>query len=319
MIYTVRFARLFVSVLILGILVFVGCQRSAQTPEASTNEEIQIALQPVAQEDTLVVILSDANGAPITDATVALQGDMNHPGMIPVLADAVSDDADGSADGRYTLPFTFTMLGDWIVTVDVTLADGSEISRRIGVLATSDGIRGENVMPMEGDHSEGDHSEDESGSDAGETSHENHNAEGSHVATLHVMEAMARPAPLAGGTGAVYFTIHNGGESAVTLVDAETPAAGAVELHTTINDNGVMRMRQLTTGLSIHPDEAVQLIPGGMHLMLIDLAAPLAEGDTIELTLYFTSADGESAHLTLDVPVVNMDDLPAEGEMEHNH
>ncbi len=59
----------------------------------------------------------------------------------------------------------------------------------------------------------------------------------------------------------------------------------------------------------------VELTPGAMHLMLVDLAAPLAEGDTVEVTLHFEGADD----FTFDAPVVNMDDLPAEGEMEHNH
>jgi hypothetical protein len=99
----------------------------------------------------------------------------------------------------------------------------------------------------------------------------------------------------------------------VTLIGAESPAAGAIELHTTINDNGVMRMRQIEEGIVLAPDEAVELAPGGMHLMLIDLAAPLVEGEKIALTLYFAGADD----LTVEVPVVSMDDLPAEGEHDH--
>jgi copper(I)-binding protein len=242
----------------------------------------------------LVVVLTDASGAPITDATVAVEGNMNHAGMIPVLADPTADDADGNADGRYHLPFTFTMLGDWIITVTVTQADGSNFSRNLEIRSGSDGFEGDALLPLE---------------DASST---NVQAEGS---VINIHDAMARPAPLAGGTGAVYFTLHNGSENSLKWIGADSPAASAVEIHTTINDNGVMRMRQITDGVEIAPDEMIELTPGAMHLMLVDLVAPLAEGDTVAVTLHFEGADD----FTFDAPVVNMDSLPAEGEMEHNH
>ncbi len=114
MIFSVRLARLALTVLILIIVVFVACQRPGQSIEED-NSTVQIALQPMPLEETLVVLLTDADGAPMTDATVAVEGNMNHAGMIPVLADPVADDADGDADGHYHLPFTFTMLGDRII------------------------------------------------------------------------------------------------------------------------------------------------------------------------------------------------------------
>jgi copper(I)-binding protein len=220
---------------------------------------------------------------------------MNHAGMIPVLADPIADDADGSADGRYHLPFTFTMLGDWILTVTVTQADGSSFSRNLEVRAASDSISGDEVMPAQGD------------AGAELESHAN------TAMTIH--NAMARPAPLVGGTGAVYFALHNNGGAPATLIGAESPAAGAIELHTTLNDNGVLRMRHLPEGIEIAPGESIELLPGAMHFMLIDLASALVEGDSLDLTLHFEGADD----LAVTVPVVNMDDLPAEAEIEHNH
>jgi copper(I)-binding protein len=259
----------------------------------------------VPLEETLVVILTGVDGSPITDATVALEGNMNHAGMIPVLADPIADAADGTADGRYHLPFTFTMLGDWIITVTVTQADGTTFSRNLDVRAGSEGIEGEAVMPMEAESSS---------TGSGDLGHdENGESEESTAGALTIHGPMARPAPLAGGTGAVYFMLDNEGSNAVTLIGAETPAAGATEIHTTTNDNGVMRMRQITDGVEIAPGEAIELLPGAMHLMLIDLAAPLAVGDTISVTLHFAGADD----LSFAVPVVNMDELPAEAEHDH--
>ena len=287
---SVRLARVMSTLLILILLVFVGCQRPEPAGE-SAGADVQISLQPMPQDEILVVILTDASDAPITDATVALEGNMNHAGMVPVLADPLADDADGVADGHYHLPFTFTMLGDWIITVTVTRDDGSSLRRNLDVRAASDGIKGDHVMPADGESSLPSHS------------------------TLAIHNAMARPAPLAGGTGAIYFTLHNDTDTAVTLVGAESPAAGAVEIHTTINDNGVMRMRQITEGTEIAPGDSLELTPGAMHLMLIDLVAPLAEGDSVEVTLHFDEADD----LVFTAPVASMDGLPADGEAEHDH
>lgn len=320
---SVRRTHLFVSLLILLVLVFAGCQRggrSSAADDSAGHAEIRILLHPMPLEEILVVVLTDADGAAITDATVALEGNMNHAGMIPVLADPVADDADGDADGHYHLPFVFTMFGDWIVSVTVNLADGSSFTRNLDVRASSDGIVGEAVMPMDGDASN--HATHEETGEGGEVhdhadhEHSDHaDPTGAHAAVVHIHDAMARPAPLVGGTGAVYFLLHNGGDTPVTWLGGESSASAAVEIHTTIKDNDVMKMRQLADGVELGPDESIQLVPGGMHLMLVDLAAPLAEGDTITLTLHFDGADD----FTLDVPVVNMDTFPAEGEMDHSH
>jgi copper(I)-binding protein len=263
-------------------------------------------------EETLVVILTDAAGTPLTDATVALEGNMNHAGMIPVLANPVADDADGSADGRYHLPFTFTMLGDWIVTVNVTRADGSSFSRNLEVRAGAEGVEGDEVVPLDATPAQDEQSDAEDGAQA-ETAEEAGNG-GSASAGVQVQEPVARPAPLAGGTGAVYFLLYNAGSAEVRLIGGDSPAAGAVEIHSTQNDNGVIRMRQLTEGLLLAPGESAHLMPGGMHLMLVDLAAPLAAGDSVEVTLRFEGAE----ELTFSAPVVAMDDLPAEAEHAHD-
>jgi periplasmic copper chaperone A len=321
MVSTFRSARLAVTVLILLTLVFVACQRPRSSSEGD-NSDLQIALQPMLPEETLVVILTAADGAPVTGATVALEGNMNHAGMIPVLAEAVADDADGSADGHYHLPFTFTMLGDWIVTVNVTQADGSSFSRNLDVRASEDGIQGDSVIPTEGT-APASSPIGANASDAHDHASDEHNdhadASGEATAGAHtpvtIQDPMARPAPLAGGTGAVYFLLHNSGDLPLKLLGAESPAASAVEIHTTVNDNGVLRMRQITGGITLEPGESIHLTPGEMHLMLVDLAAPLAEGDTVEVTLHFEGGDD----LTFAAPVVAMDDLPDEGEAEHDH
>lgn len=119
---------------------------------------------------------------------------------------------------------------------------------------------------------------------------------------LTVQDAMARPAPLVGGNGAIYLTLLNGLDGDVQLQSASSPAANVVELHETMDDNGVMRMIYRPEGFAIPAGGSLELKPGGKHVMLIDLVQPLAVGDTVEVSLSFDN--GETT--TLSVPVVDM-------------
>lgn len=104
-----------------------------------------------------------------------------------------------------------------------------------------------------------------------------------------------------GGTGIVYVTFSNQGDTADRLVAAKTPMAAAVELHIDeVDANGVMHMRMVDGGvIDIPPGETVHLEPAGLHIMLIELVEPLVEGTSYPLTLKFENV-GE---VTLDVPV----------------
>jgi len=73
------------------------------------------------------------------------------------------------------------------------------------------------------------------------------------------------------------------------LIGARSPAAGAVELHNHIMENGIAKMRRVDA-ITLRAGRSVVLRPAGYHLMLTDLHAPLAEGDLLELTLVFEKA-----------------------------
>jgi copper(I)-binding protein len=133
---------------------------------------------------------------------------------------------------------------------------------------------------------------------------------------LTIVEVRARPAPLAGGTGAVYFTVLNGLDNDVQLVSAASPAANVVETHETVSENGVMRMVPLPDGYTVPAGEALLLKPGGKHIMLIDIIEPLEPGDTVDLTVNFDN--GES--IDLSVPVLDMQmTMPANMQMPDMH
>ena len=139
---------------------------------------------------------------------------------------------------------------------------------------------------------------------------------------LTIVDVRARPAPLAGGTGAVYLTVLNGLDADVQLVSAASPAANVVETHETVAEDGVMKMIPLPEGYTVPAGEALVLKPAGKHIMLIDVITPLAPGDEISLTVNFDN--GEAFELT--VPVLDMQinmpanmPAPAQPDAAHDH
>ena len=89
---------------------------------------------------------------------------------------------------------------------------------------------------------------------------------------------------------------------ATSLVRAESPAAGVTEVHEMKMDSDVMKMRAVPS-LELPAGKAVELKPGGYHVMLMDLKAPLAKGATVPLTLVFKDAQGAESQMQLQVPV----------------
>lgn len=113
-----------------------------------------------------------------------------------------------------------------------------------------------------------------------------------------VSEPFARPSPSEGGNGGAFMTITSRG-GADRLVGASSAWAQTVELHETINDGGVMKMRPVPAGFEVPASGALELKPGGKHVMLIGLTKPMVGGEEIEITLQFE----KSGEVTVKVPV----------------
>lgn len=86
------------------------------------------------------------------------------------------------------------------------------------------------------------------------------------------------------------------------LVRAESPAAGITEVHEMKMDGDIMRMRAVPM-LDLPAGKTVELKPGGYHVMLLDLKAPLAKDTSVPITLVFQDTQGVETKLDLNVPV----------------
>ena len=127
-------------------------------------------------------------------------------------------------------------------------------------------------------------------------------------------QAWTRATPGGAKVGGGYLTIDNKGATADKLIGGSSPVAGKVEVHEMAMNNGVMTMRQLKDGLPIAAGKSVKLAPGGYHIMLMELKAPLKKGDKIPVTLKFEKAG--DVKLTLDVQDIGATS-PASGHMDH--
>lgn len=110
------------------------------------------------------------------------------------------------------------------------------------------------------------------------------------------------------------------------LVSAQSPVAGVTEVHEMAMDNGVMKMRPVPF-LALPAGKAVELKPGGYHVMLMDLKAQVKDGDMVPVTLVVEGKDGKRQNIEVKAPARVMakpamgKDMPMKGHMhgEHKH
>lgn len=139
-------------------------------------------------------------------------------------------------------------------------------------------------------------------------------------AELTVSDYYVRMVPPGTPTSGAFMTIRNGGGSDRKLVKADSPAAKTVELHTHINDQGMMKMRQVKA-IDVKAHGQAELKPGSYHIMLIDLKQTLKEGETVALTLSFDDGSTRKIDAPIKRPQVmlqmEMNKDTDHGKMQH--
>ena len=133
-------------------------------------------------------------------------------------------------------------------------------------------------------------------------------------ADITVTDAIVRAVPPGTPNTAAYMTIRNGSATDRRLIRVDSPVAKTAELHNVINDNGVMKMRQVQEILVKAKDKA-ELKTGSYHIMLIDLKQKLNEGGTVPITLTFDNGSTVSIDTSVTNPQATM---PLDKSMDHS-
>lgn len=112
-----------------------GCERRPDSEAALVIEHETTPRPPRVGAAAITLSVADATGRPVTGAAVQLEGDMSHAGMPPVFGEARE-----VGPGRYRAALEFTMAGDWVVLVHLTLPDGRKVERQFDVKGVGQGV-----------------------------------------------------------------------------------------------------------------------------------------------------------------------------------
>ena len=107
--------------------------------------------------------------------------------------------------------------------------------------------------------------------------------------SIEIENPWSRATPKGASTAIGYMTIKNNGGTPDRLMGASVEAAGHVEFHSMVMENGVSKMRDLPA-IEIKPGEAVDLKPGSTHAMFVHLKHPLHKGEHVTGSLTFEHA-----------------------------
>lgn len=124
----------------------------------------------------------------------------------------------------------------------------------------------------------------------------------SEPATVQATNAICRPTPTGRQMTGCYLTLT--ANAADRLVSISSPDANIVQIHESRVESGMMMMNELREGMSLPAGEAVALVPGGNHLMLLGVKEPLVAGDTVSLTLTFETSPPLEVTATVGQPAL---------------
>nr|WP_294556419.1 copper chaperone PCu(A)C [uncultured Rhodopila sp.] len=133
--------------------------------------------------------------------------------------------------------------------------------------------------------------------------------------SISLENAWARATTASAQAAAIYLTITDHGP-ADRLVGVATPVAGKAQLHETIHEGTVTKMRP-AAGIAVPPGATLSLAPGGYHIMLTELKQPLTDGQSFPLSLTFEKAGTVETTVTVKAagaaPAHNMDHMNMPG------
>ena len=131
------------------------------------------------------------------------------------------------------------------------------------------------------------------------------------AAGIHIEDGWARATVEGMKMGGAFMKIQNDEAKQDFLVGGSSPVAERIEVHTHVNDNGVMRMREVKGGIPLEAKGVTELKPGSYHVMFMGLKKPLKEGEKVPVTLKFKNAKSQTVELEVKT-------APQSG-MDHGH
>ena len=136
---------------------------------------------------------------------------------------------------------------------------------------------------------------------------------GTAAESVAVEGAYVRAVPPGQPNSAAFMVLRNASSDAHAVVAASSPAAQTVELHTHVNENGMMMMRPVER-IEVAGNGETPLQPGGFHVMLIGLTGPLVPDAAVPVTLTFEDGSQETVEATVRMLQMQMKPMPA---MQH--
>jgi copper(I)-binding protein len=140
-------------------------------------------------------------------------------------------------------------------------------------------------------------------------------AEDYKIGNLQISQPWTRATPKGAAVAGGYLKITNTGTTPDRLLGGATEVAKRFEVHEMSMDNGVMKMRELKSGLEIPPGATVELKPGSYHIMMQELARPLAKGQRVKASLTFEKAGKGEVEFAVEAIGASA----GGSEMKHNH
>ena len=135
---------------------------------------------------------------------------------------------------------------------------------------------------------------------------------------VQVSNPYVRALPAGAKATGAFMTLKNDGAADTKLVKAESTAAKKVQLHTHIDNKGVMEMREVPS-FDIKAKGEVVLKPGSHHIMLIDPTASLKPGDKVAFTLHFADGSSKQIEAPVKMPEAMPTAMPAAMPMDHKN
>jgi copper(I)-binding protein len=120
------------------------------------------------------------------------------------------------------------------------------------------------------------------------------------LGALEIKHPWTRATPKGAAVAGGYLKVINTGTTPDRLTGGSVEAAKGFEIHEMSMDGGVMKMRELKDGLVIPPGGTVELKPGGLHIMMTNLAHPLTKGERVKGTLTFEKAGKVDVEFVVD-------------------